>query len=476
VQRLWSYCNILRDDGLSYPDYVEQLTYLLYLKMAYEQRHSRGVPIPRMYEWTTLLGREGVALNEHYSAILRELGTADGMLGVIFKSAENKIKDPAKLRLLIVDLIDKENWSALDTDVKGDAYEGLLEKNAQDTKSGAGQYFTPRPVIRAIMNCVQPKPREVVYDPACGTGGFLVAAYDYVTANFELDIKDRDHLRLQAIRGTELVGAVARLAAMNLSLHGIGPESGSANVPIVTHDSLASPAIDIADVVLTNPPFGKKASFMVTGDDDWTGDGSLVIRRPDFRATTSNKQLNFVQHVMTSLRPGGRAAVVVPDNVLFEGGAGETVRRWLLDEFVLHTILRLPPGIFYAQGVKANVIFFDRPVDRRNQRKLWIYDLRTDFRVTLRNNPLEEAHLSEFVRCYGGRRRNRRREQPDSPRWKEFEYKEIIRREKCSLDIFWLRSTESRFTTNDTPAEIATGIAHDLESALLAIKSIAGEL
>ncbi|HJQ38776.1 MAG TPA: N-6 DNA methylase, partial [Thermoanaerobaculia bacterium] len=342
-------------------------------------------------------------------------------------------------------------------------------------KSGAGQYFTPRPVVRAIVECVQPQPGEVIYDPACGTAGFLVAAHQYVVKNFHLTARQQEHLRLSAIRGTELVDAVARLAAMNLSLHGVGPEEEAGDLPIRTEDSLAAPAIQSCDVVLTNPPFGKKASFTVTSDDD-RSDAGLTIRRRDFRTTTSNKQLNFMQHVMTSLRPGGRAAVVVPDNVLFEGGAGESIRRWLLNEFVLHTILRLPPGIFYAQGVKANVVFFDSPASAKTRGKLWIYDLRTDFRVTLRNNPLDETHLREFVTCYGGREREGRTESPDRLRWKSFDPEEIAGTDKCNLDVFWLQAAETIPASTATPGEIASEIVKDLQIALSAIKGIADEL
>ena len=279
VQKLWSYCSILRDDGLSYPDYVEQLTYLLFLKMAHEAALSepgRPAAVPVGLDWPSLVEKSGRDLHTHYGKILETLGSAHGMLGIIFRNAENKIRDPAKLRLLVVDLIDQRNWSALDIDVKGDAYEGLLERNAQDTKSGAGQYFTPRPLVDAIVECVMPQLGEVIYDPACGTGGFLIAAHRYISEhNRRMSPAKARHLRLAAIRGAELVGEVTRLAAMNLLLHGIGPLDGEEEPPIATQDSLAVPPSRTYDVILTNPPFGKRSSVtLVTKRRDLDEDSS----------------------------------------------------------------------------------------------------------------------------------------------------------------------------------------------------------
>ncbi len=273
------------------------------------------------------------------------------MLGVIFRKAQKKIQDPAKLRRLIADLIDRAQWTSLDTDVKGDAYEGLLAKNAEDVKTGAGQYFTPRPLIRTIVDVMRPEPGMTICDPACGTGGFLLAAHDYIADHHPLD---RD-LRFGALHGWEIVDGTARLCVMNMFLHGIGGDKS----PIRVADSLAADPGDRFDMVLTNPPFGKKSSFMVVNAEGESVRENHVVVRDDFWASTSNKQLNFVQHIKTLLKINGRAAVVVPDNVLFEGGAGETVRRKLLDECDVHTLLRLPTGVFYAQGVKANVLFFD---------------------------------------------------------------------------------------------------------------------
>ena len=279
------------------------------------------------------------------------------MLGVIFRKAQNKIQDPAKLRRLIADLIDKEEWSSLDTDVKGDAYEGLLQKNAEDVKGGAGQYFTPRPLIRAIVDVMQPQPGETICDPACGTGGFLLIAHDFIRNHNKLDKKQLTFLNTEQLRGVELVDSVARLCCMNLVLHGIG--SDATHVPVMVKDALAGKHGEY-EMVLTNPPFGKKSSVTIVNEAGDEEKQSLVVHRDDFWASTSNKQLNFLQHVFTILKQHGRAAIVVPDNVLFEGGAGETVRRELLKQADVHTLLRLPTGIFYAQGVKANVLFFDR--------------------------------------------------------------------------------------------------------------------
>ena len=410
VQRLWSYCNILRDDGLSYGDYLEQLTYLLFLKMADEQTKppfSRPAIVPEGLDWPSLLARDGDELEVHYRHILTELGRGSGMLGVVFRKAQNRIQDPAKLRRLVVDLIDRESWLTLDADVKGDAYEGLLEKNAEDVKSGAGQYFTPRPLIRAIVEVMRPEPGMRIADPACGTGGFLLAAYESIAGSGLLDPDQKRFLRYEALRGWEIVDNTARLCVMNLLLHGIGSEE--ADSPIVVDDALKSDPGERFEMVLTNPPFGRKSSMTFVSEEGEVAREDLVVVRDDFWASTSNKQLNFVQHVKTLLAINGRAAVVVPDNVLFEGGAGETVRRKLLEECDVHTLLRLPTGVFYAQGVKANVLFFDRKPasETAATRELWVYDLRTNQHFTLKQNPLRYEHLQDFVAAYAARERVR---------------------------------------------------------------------
>ena len=411
VQKLWNYCNVLRDDGVSYGDYVEQLTYLLFLKMADEQTKppfSKESVVPAGLDWESLVDEDGDALEVHYRHILDELARASGMLGVIFRKAQNKIQDPAKLKRLI-QLINDETWIGLDIDVKGTIYEGLLQKNAEDTKSGAGQYFTPRSLIQAIVEVMRPEPMQTICDPACGTGGFFLASYDYLSKKSDqLDREQKRFLRYDTFHGTDIVDSVVRLCVMNLHLHGIGGDES----PVVTGDSLISDTGKRFDMVLTNPPFGKKSSITIVDEKGKAGKNSLIYEREDFWATTSNKQLNFLQHVKTILKINGAAAIVVPDNVLFEGGAGETIRKKLLHECDAHTLLRLPTGIFYAQGVKANVLFFDRKPASETPwtEKLWIYDLRTNLRFTLKKNPMRYSDLRDFIACYNPNNRHIRKE------------------------------------------------------------------
>jgi len=491
VQKLWNYCNVLRDDGMSYGDYVEQLTYLLFLKMADERSrppYDQASIIPPAWAWGSLLARDGDELFDHYRHSLEALGQERGTLGLIFGKAQNKFQDPAKLRRLVVDLIDAENWTALGVDVKGDAYEGLLEKNAQDTKSGAGQYFTPRALIQAMVDCVNPKPGETVCDPACGTGGFLFTAYNHIVAQQpNLSRDQKRHLKESAFVGVELVQATARVCAMNLLLHGIGSEK---SVPVKVADALAADPGQRFQVVLANPPFGKKSSTVIVGEDGRAGSEKDVIERDDFWATTSNKQLNFVQHIKTLLAVHGRAAVVLPDNVLFEGGAGETIRRKLLHECELHTLLRLPTGLFYAQGVKANVLFFDKkPASQTPWTKtLWIYDLRTNRHFTLKTNPLKRADLDEFVRLYQpGKRFDRAATWASATdaatgagpegRWRGYAVDELLARDKASLDIFWLKDESLADSDNLPPPDvIAQEIVDDLAAALEQFRLIASDL
>jgi type I restriction enzyme M protein len=371
----------------------------------------------------------------------------------------------------------------MSSDVKGDAYEGLLEKNAQDVKGGAGQYFTPRAVIHAMVDCLQPRPGEVIYDPACGTGGFLLAAHDYVARHADLDRDQKSHLRYKALRGIELVDGVSRLCAMNLFLHGVGPDDDTREPPIKTEDALRNEPGEHADLVLTNPPFGKKSSVTVVNEEGETDKETLVYNRPDFWVTTSNTQLNFVQHDKSLLKVHGRAAVVVPDNVLFEGGAGETVRRKMLHECDVHTLLRLPTGIFYAQGVKANVLFFERKPgsDKPWTKKLWVYDHRTNCHYTLKTKTMARAKLDEFVECYSpGDHHNRKqtwseKKNPEG-RWRSFTFEEIAARDKSSLDLFWLRDDSLEDSVNlPDPHNLAQEIADDLRSALAQIEDILGD-
>ncbi|MEJ2352969.1 MAG: class I SAM-dependent DNA methyltransferase [Anaerolineales bacterium] len=483
VQRLWNYCNVLRDDGVCYGDYVEQLTYLLFLKMDHENVTVLGKDsaLPEAYNWASLRELSGAELESHYRQILTELGKGSGLIPTIFRKAQNRIQDPAKLRRLIT-LIDGEIWSGMEVDVKAAIYEGLLEKNAQDVKSGAGQYFTPRPLIKAMVDVMRPEPGMTICDPAAGTGGFLLAAHDYILEHHgPLDRDQSDHLRHQALHGWEIVDNTARLCVMNLYLHGIGANGGES--PIHVDDSLAADPGERFDMVLTNPPFGKKSSVTYVTEKGEVKRESTTVVRDDFWVSTSNKQLNFVQHVKTLLDIPGKAAIVVPDNVLFEGGAGETVRRKLLHECEVHTLLRLPTGIFYAQGVKANVLFFDRKPASETPwtQELWIYDLRTNMNFTLKQNPLTRDDLDEFVDCFHAENRYERKptwseENPDG-RWRMYTYEELMARDKVNMDIFWLRDESLEETANlPDPDVLAAEILEDLQAALEQFESIYEEL
>lgn len=480
VNKLWSYCNVLRDDGVGTIEYTEQLTYLLFLKMAHERETRPLKPeriVPRDCSWQHLLDADGDDLEVTYRHILEKLSRQPGVLGTIFRKAQNRIQDPAKLKRLVVDLIDKENWSATGTDIKGDAYEELLSKGAEDIKSGAGQYFTPRALISAMVDCVQPTVADKVTDPAAGTGGFLLAAHGYAARHAEsLTPTEREHLRDGLVHGIELVDGTARLAAMNLILHGIGTPNGESLIEV--RDSLAGePPSERWSVVLSNPPFGRKSALAMVGADGREVREDREIERKDFTATTSNKQLNFLQHIFTILDINGRGAVVLPDNVLFEGGAGEKLRRRLLEGFDFHTMLRLPTGIFYAQGVKANVLFFDKkPASERPwTERLWVYDLRTNQHFTLKQNQLRRQHLDEFVSCY--RPGEPRSERVESERFRSFSYDELVARDKANLDITWLRD-ESLEDTDNLPAPeiIAREIVEDLTAALAEFEAVAAAL
>jgi len=470
VQKLWNYCHVLRDDGVSYGDYVEQLTYLLFLKMDDEQTKlpfNRESKIPSEYNWNSLLDNDGDELEVQYRHILENLGKESGIMGVIFRKSQNKIQDPAKLKRL-VDMIDKETWLGLSVDVKSDAYEGLLQKNAEDIKTGAGQYFTPRPLINAIVDVMRPEPGIEIIDPACGTGGFLISAHNYIAKHYQLDKEQKQNLKYHALKGVEIADNVARLCVMNLYLHGIGGDESLVDVD----DSLESDRGHRYDQVLTNPPFGKKSSITIINEVGKAVREKIEYERTDFWATTSNKQLNFVQHIKSLLKINGKAATVAPDNVLFEGGAGETIRRKLLHECDVHTILRLPTGVFYAQGVKANVLFFDRkPASETPWTKdLWIYDLRTNKHFTLKTNTLKYEDLEDFIQCYNPDNRHQREE---TKRFKRFTYDELMQRDKVSLDIFWLKDESLEDMDNlPDPDILALEITENLESALDQFRAI----
>ncbi len=482
ISKVWSFCTILKDDGVSYGDYLEQLTYLLFLKMADEfskPPYNRQLPIPNEYNWESLVSKRGAELESHYTALLRELSQTKGILGQIFTKSQNKIQDPAKLYKLI-DMIDKEQWSTMGADIKGQIYEGLLEKNAEDTKSGAGQYFTPRALIKAMVACVRPEPMKTIADPACGTGGFFLAAYDFIAnpGNYSLTREQKEFLKLRTFYGNEIVANTRRLALMNLFLHNIG-DFESENF-ISPADALVADTGLRVDYVLTNPPFGKKSSMTFTNEEGEQDSEDLTYNRQDFWVTTSNKQLNFLQHIRTLLKSDGRAAVVLPDNVLFEGGAGETIRKKMLETTNLHTILRLPTGIFYKPGVKANVLFFDnKPASKYPQTKeIWFYDFRTNIHFTLKKNPLKFEDLLDFINCYNPININNRKEtyNPETNpegRWRRFTYDEIIERDKTSLDIIWIKDKSLTDLDNlPDPDVLANEIIENLEAGIESFKEI----
>ena len=460
IQRVWNYAHIFRDDGLAFMDYTEQITYLLFLKMAWEQRQTGASEIPPRYTWGTLkkISDDAKRLKRYHQG-LHTLSERKDLIGLIYTKPQSKINDPAKLHLLI-QMIDSEDWSALDQDVKGEVYEGLLARNAEDVRGGAGQYFTPRPVIRAIVKVMRPEPLMRISDPACGTGGFLLATFEYLKDRVA-GAREADFLRTTALHGVDLVPNVARLCAMNLFLHGIGTDHKHPVVEI--YDSLESKCEPV-DMVLTNPPFGKKSSFTIIGADGKSQTEKISYERPDFWVTTSNKQLNFVQHVYSMLKESGRAAMVVPDNVLFEGGAGEKIRRTLLQRCNVHTLLRLPTGIWYSPGVKANVLFFDKkPVTSTPAtQEVWVYDLRSKRNFSVRQNQIGPDDLGDFVNCYCAEEQTRRRE---TIHFRRFKYSEIIARDKANLDIQW-RDEARDATQGETPQKLMKEILRDLQEAM----------
>lgn len=457
VQTLWGFCHTLRHDGMDYGDYIEQLTYLLFLKMADE----KAVAVPKGYDWPSLTKRSGTDLSDHYVETLRRLGKERGILGDIFAGALSKFNNPVNLKKLI-SLIDETSWTGLGVDVKAHAYEGLLEKSASEGKKGAGQFFTPRVLIDSIVRCMKPDPRVsrdfTIHDPAAGTGGFLVSAYEWLIAETKgaLDRSVAKRVKTQVYSGNELVARPRRLALMNLYLHGI--EDG-----ITLGDTIYTPPPSIRlDCVLTNPPFGTKGANQAPDRDDFT-------------ISTSNKQLNFVQHVLTILKKGGRAAVVLPDNCLFEAQAGE-VFKILTEDCRLHTVLRLPRGTFtpYSQGVKANVVFFTKgqPTD-----VVWIYDARTNVPgITKTGRPLTLAHFAEFERCYGSDPNGlskRRESDSKHDRWRQFGIKEVAAKD-FKLDGFkWLKEDSVEDTDElPEPEELATEAIAELELAVTELNEV----
>jgi type I restriction enzyme M protein len=463
VQKLWGFCNTLRHDGINYGDYIEQLTYLLFLKLADE----KGVAVPQGYDWDSLLEKSGTTLTDHYQDVLRRLGKEPGLLGDIFAGALSKFREPVNLKKLIL-LINETEWAELDVDLKAEAYEGLLQKFAAEQK-GAGQYFTPREAIRAIVRCIRPdigagavqgaKGEDfTIHDPAVGTAGFLIAAAEWNLKRRERPLTREEQQRLKrgTISGGEIVLETRRLALMNLYLHGLEGD-------IRYGDSIAEgdPGKRY-NVILTNPPFGTKGAGEAPGRDDFT-------------VATSNKQLNFIQHVLTILKQGGRAAMVVPDNVLFEENAGRDVRGLLMKDCQLHTILRLPVGTFtpYSPGVKANVIFFRKGLPTQ---EVWIYDLRTNVPKVTKGHPLTADYFAEFVTCYGSHATPHPNDRGESERFRRFTRQEIQDRDD-NLDIFWLKD-ENLEDSNDLPEpeDLVSEAVTQLETALDALNDLAMQL
>ena len=459
TKKVWTLATTLSGQGIGFTDYITQLTYLLFLKMDSENEMlGEKSAIPEGFRWENLIELDGTDLLKQYEDTLDQLSRQDNLIGTIFTKAQNKIDKPVYLKK-VISMIDEEEW-LLEGDVKGAIYESILERNGQDKKSGAGQYFTPRPLIKAMVDCIRPRIDETVCDPACGTGGFLLAAFDYMK-NQSHDKAKRDFLRNEALSGTDNTALVVTLASMNLYLHGVGTDRS----PNVCADSLEKQPERLVDVILANPPFGTRPA------------GSVEIQRDDFITETKNNQLYFLQHIMMSLRNGGRAAVVLPDNVLFEG-SGETIRRKLLTDFNLHTILRLPTGIFYAQGVKANALFFTKGEPTKD---VWYYDYRTGVKHTLANNKLERHHLDDFVKCYSPENLSLRKEtynaetEPNG-RWRKYSAGELLGRDKTSLDITWVKIEDADDRTlSELMADIKTS-SDNIASAVLKLQELLAQL
>jgi len=466
-------------------EYVEQLTMLLFLKMAdqlTEPPYKQKPIVPPEWGWKELKKRSGAELESQYSSSIEKLALQGGMLGVIFKGARCDIHNPALLQQLIVNLIDKEDWLSLPVDVKGTIYEELLQRSASESTKGAGQYFTTRAVIRTMIEAMEPTPRDRICDPAAGTGGFLFNAYQYVLDKFgkDLDKDQKKALKEELVEGMELSPKVGRMCAMNLYLHGIG---GDKVVVHSGHDSLAAPWKKEYTMILANPPFGKSQAVEFVNEEGDTEKEDAVIVREDFWTSTSNKQLNFVQHMYSLLKIDGRAAVVVPDNVLFEGGAGEKVRKNLLEKCNVHTLLRLPTGIWYSPGVKANVLFFDKKEANPKAwtKELWVYDLRTNKHFTQKQRPITRTDFDEFVACYQPGAIHKRKETWSEAnadgRWRRYTYEEILKRDKLNIDLFWMKDQSLTDTDSLPPPDVlAAEIADELESAFQLFSKIAAKL
>lgn len=451
TKKVWTLATTLAGQGIGFTDYITQLTYLLFLKMDQESvdLFDEDSAIPAGFRWSDLLQLDGLDLLEQYEKTLQVLSEQDNLIGTIYTKAQNKIDKPVYLKKVIT-MIDEEQWLVMDGDVKGAIYESILEKNGQDKKSGAGQYFTPRSLIQAMVEVTDPQIGETVCDPACGTGGFLLAAFDHMK-NQSQDKEKKEFLREKSLHGYDNTALVVTLGSMNLYLHGVG----TSRSPILCEDSLEKEPATLVNVVLANPPFGTRPA------------GSVDINRPDFYTETKNNQLNFLQHIMLMLKNGGRAAVVLPDNVLFEGGAGEVIRKKLLTDFNLHTILRLPTGIFYAQGVKANVLFFQKGTPTQ---ETWYYDYRTGIKHTLATNPMKRQHLDDFVACYSNREETYNAETEPNGRWRKFSVTELLGRDKTSLDITWIK--EQTHEADCTLGELLSTIKEKSENISKAVAAL----
>lgn len=452
IKKVWDIANVLAAAGVGFTDYITQLTYILFLKMDAEKEElGLGSSIPEGYKWKDIIELNGSDLVEKYEEILKELAKDDGLIGTIFTKASNKIDRPVLLAK-VIEMISGENWYMMEGDFKGAIYESILEKNGQDKKSGAGQYFTPRALIKAMVDVVDPKITETVADPACGTGGFLLAAFEHMKPQSK-EIAKQNFLKNNAFFGADNTPLVVTLASMNLYLHDIGTTKS----PIVCQDSLIDTSDKMYDVILANPPFGTRPQ----------GSVEVYANRPEF-VKTSDNQVNFLQHIMSIVKTGGRVGVVLPDNVLTDGGATVKVREKLLKEFNLHTILRLPTGIFYANGVKTNVLFFDKGEPTQD---IWVYDYRTGIKHTLTMKPMKRENLDDFVTCYcSGHMQDRKQTySEDNPngRWRKFTAKEVYSRDQLKLDFKWMDLSEKDDRTlaellqdmKDKSANIAKAVA-----------------
>ena len=427
VKKVWDIANVLAAAGVGFTDYITQLTYILFLKMDAEKEElGLGSSIPEGYKWKDIAELNGDDLIDKYEDVLKELSKDDGLIGTIFTKASNKINSPVHLAK-VLQMVGNENWYMMEGDFKGAIYESILEKNGQDKKSGAGQYFTPRSLIKAMVEVTDPKITETVADPACGTGGFLLAAYEHMKPQSR-EIAKQNFLKNNALFGADTTALVVTLASMNLYLHDIGTEKS----PIICQDSLLDTSEKMFDVILANPPFGTRPQGSVAVDS----------ARPEFIKTSDN-QVNFLQHIMSIVKTGGRVAVVLPDNVLTDGNATAKVREKLLTDFNLHTILRLPTGIFYAGGVKTNVLFFEKGSKTKD---IWVYDYRTGVKHTMATKPMTRADLDDFVNCYcSGHLEDRKEtysEKNPNGRWRKYSEEEVYSRDQLKLDFKWMDLTE----------------------------------